>query len=127
DENLHMLFYRNLLAAALQVAPNQTMQAITEVVKTFQMPGNGIENFTRKSVQIAMAGIYDLRIHHDEVIWPLLRQWGVFDLAGLDAEGEKARVELAGFLTRLDGQASRFAERRAAAHERSARSLPASG
>ena len=39
DENLHMLFYRNLLGAALEVAPNQTMRAITEVVKTFEMPG----------------------------------------------------------------------------------------
>jgi acyl-[acyl-carrier-protein] desaturase len=56
-----------------------------------------------------------LRIHHDEVIWPLLRQWGVLDLERLDAEGEKARVELAEFLTQLDRQASRFEERRAAA------------
>jgi acyl-[acyl-carrier-protein] desaturase len=66
-----MLFYRNLLTAALDLAPNATMRAICDVVKSFQMPGHTIENFTRKSVQIAMAGIYDLRIHHDEVLTAL--------------------------------------------------------
>jgi len=60
DENLHMLFYRNLLGAALELAPNGTMRAITDVVKSFQMPGHGIEGFGRKAVQIAMGGIYDL-------------------------------------------------------------------
>ena len=28
DENLHMVFYRNLLQAALELAPNETMRAI---------------------------------------------------------------------------------------------------
>ena len=112
DENLHMVFYRNLLGASLKVAPNQTMQAITEVVKSFQMPGNTIENFTRKSVQIALAGIYDLRIHRDEVLSPVLRHWGVFDLEGLDGEGEKARQELSDILESLDSAASRFEEKR---------------
>ena len=32
DENLHMLFYRNLLAAAFELAPDQTMRAVTDVV-----------------------------------------------------------------------------------------------
>jgi acyl-[acyl-carrier-protein] desaturase len=114
DENLHMLFYRNLLAAALELAPDQTMRAITEVVRSFQMPGHTIEDFTRKSVQIAMAGVYDLRIHHAEVLMPVLRQWGVFDLQGLGAEGEKAREELAELLSGLDSAASRFEDKRAA-------------
>jgi len=118
DENLHMLFYRNLLGAALQVAPNQTMRAITEVVKSFEMPGSSIEDFTRKSVQIALSGIYDLRIHHDDVLSPVLRQWGVFDLEGLDAGGEAARDELNAFLAGLDQAASRFEDKRGAHHER---------
>ena len=118
DENLHMLFYRNLLGAALQVAPNQTMRAVTEVVKSFEMPGSSIEDFTRKSVQIALSGIYDLRIHHDDVLSPVLRQWGVFDLEGLDAEGEAARDELNAFLADLDQAASRFEDKRGAHHDR---------
>jgi acyl-[acyl-carrier-protein] desaturase len=112
DENLHMLFYRNLLGASLELAPNQAMRAITEVVKSFEMPGSTIENFTRKSVQIALAGVYDLRIHHDDVLAPVLRAWGVWDVEGLDADGEQARQELADTLAKLDQAASRFEEKR---------------
>ena len=68
-----MIFYRNLLGAAFEIAPDEAMRAVCDVMTTFQMPGHGIENFSRKSVQIAMAGIYDLRIHHDEVVTPMLR------------------------------------------------------
>ncbi|GIH74987.1 acyl-ACP desaturase [Planobispora longispora] len=114
DENLHMLFYRNLLNAAFELTPSQTMRAVTDVVTTFQMPGTGIEGFTRKAMIIANAGIYDLRLHLDDVLMPVLRQWAVFDLKGLDAEGEKAREELAEFLDRTETTASRFVERRAA-------------
>jgi acyl-[acyl-carrier-protein] desaturase len=112
DENLHMLFYRNLLGASLELAPNQAMRAITEVVKTFEMPGSTIEDFTRKSVQIALAGVYDLRIHHDDVLAPVLRAWGVWDVEGLDADGELARQELADILAKVDQLASRFEEKR---------------
>src|SRR6476661_3636976 len=77
DENLHMIFYRNIVEAALDLAPSQTMRAITDEVKSFQMPGAIIPGFGRKAVQMAMAGIYDLRVHHDDIVTPLLRQWGV--------------------------------------------------
>ena len=43
---------------------------------------------------------------------PLVRQWGLFDLEGLDAEGEKARTELADAIATLNTQASRFVEQR---------------
>jgi len=118
DENLHMLFYRNLLHAALQIAPAQALRAVTDVVTSFEMPGSTIQDFTRKSVQIAMAGIYDLRIHHDDVIAPVLRAWGVWDLEDLDAEGEKAREELATFLAGLDAAATRFEDKRATHREK---------
>ena len=120
DENLHMVFYRNLTKAALDIAPSATLRAITDEVVGFAMPGVIIPGFTRKAVQIAQAGIYDLRIHHDEVIWPLLRAWKVFELEGLDAEGEKARTELAEFLARIDAQAVRFEEQRDRARARAA-------
>ncbi|MDD7942874.1 acyl-ACP desaturase [Actinomycetospora lutea] len=120
DENLHMVFYRNLATTALEIAPSATLRAITDEVVGFEMPGAVIPGFTRKAVQIAQAGIYDLRVHHDEVILPLLRQWGVFELEGLDAEGEKARTELADFVTGLDDQAVRFEEKRDRARARAA-------
>jgi acyl-[acyl-carrier-protein] desaturase len=120
DENLHMLFYRNLLTAAFKLAPAQTMRAVTDVVTTFQMPGTGIEGFTRKAMTIANAGIYDLRLHIDDVLMPVLRQWGVFEMTNLDAEGEKARDELSEFLARIETSASRFVERREARRARQA-------
>ncbi|MCA2222392.1 acyl-ACP desaturase [Nonomuraea aurantiaca] len=118
DENLHMLFYRNLLKAAFELDPNQTMRAVTDVVKTFQMPGSSIEGFTRKAMIIAHEGIYDLRLHLDDVLMPVLKQWAVFDKTGLDASGEQAREELAEFLAKTETTAARFVERRA---ERKAR------
>ena len=113
DENLHMIFYRNLVKAGLDLMPDQMLRAITDEVVGFAMPGSTIPGFARKAVQIASAGIYDLRIHHDEVISPLLRHWGVFELTGVGEVGEKARNELSEFLGRLDAQATRFESRRA--------------
>jgi len=112
DENLHMIFYRDLVRAALEIAPDETVRAIAKEAMSFEMPGTGIRDFNRRAVQIAKAGIYDLRIHHDEVLHPLLRSWKFFDLEGLDAAAEQARESLAEFLAGLDAMASAFAEKR---------------
>jgi acyl-[acyl-carrier-protein] desaturase len=111
DENLHMVFYRNLLNAALDLSPDQTMLAILDVVKSFEMPGSSVENYTRKSVQIALAGIYNLRIHRDEVLVPVLRNVKVFERTGFGPAGEAAREELASIMDALDGAAARFEEK----------------
>ena len=120
DENLHMVFYRNLVAAALDRAPDATMCAIRDEVVGFQMPGQGMPGFARNSVTIAKAGIYDLRLHHDEVITPILRYWKVFDRTDFGAAGEQAREELAAFLATLAEQAARFVEKRERQRERAA-------
>ena len=112
DENLHMIFYRNLMDAALQISPDQAMVAILDVVKSFEMPGTGIPGFQRKAVEMAVAGIYDLRQHKDEVLDPVLRFWKVFDLEGLSQEGEVARTELAELMEGLEKQALRFEDKR---------------
>jgi len=112
DENLHMIFYRNLLAGALEIAPDQAMRAITEVVRTFEMPGADIAGFQRKAVEMAIAGVYDLRQHRDDVVMPVLRHWKVFDLEGLSGDGQKARDELSDLLGDLDAQAIRFEDKR---------------
>jgi len=118
DENLHMVFYRNLMAAAFDVAPDETMQAVRDEVVGFEMPGATMADFRRRSVMIAKAGIYDLRLHHDEVVAPILKFWRVFERTDLGAEGEKARDELATFMAGLDSQASRFVEQRDRARAR---------
>ena len=112
DENLHMIFYRNLMDAALKVSPDQAMIAILDVVKNFQMPGANLPGFQRKAVEMAVAGIYDLRSHKDEVVAPVLRFWRVFELEGLSAEGEAARTELAELMESLEKQALRFEDKR---------------
>jgi acyl-[acyl-carrier-protein] desaturase len=120
DENLHMLFYRNVMAAAFELDPDASMEAVVDIAENFAMPGNEVEGFTRRSFTIAMAGIYDLRIHHDEVLSPVLRAWNVWDRTDFGPAGEAARERLATFMAALDAQASRFEDKRAARAERSA-------
>jgi acyl-[acyl-carrier-protein] desaturase len=118
DENLHMVFYRNIVDAAFDIAPDATMRAVADEVIRFEMPGATMAGFRKNSVLIAKAGIYDLRLHHDEVIQPVLRAWKVFERTGLGPVGEQARTELAEFLTGLDAQATRFVESRERARAR---------
>ncbi|MBI1352602.1 MAG: acyl-ACP desaturase [Actinomycetales bacterium] len=112
DENLHMLFYRNVIEAAFDIAPDQSMVAVLGSVRDFAMPGHGIEGFGRKAVEIAVAGIYDLRQHRDEVVMPVLRKWRVFERDDFGPEGEQARDEVAALMSDMDTQASRFEEKR---------------
>ena len=111
DENLHMVFYRDILSAALKLEPSAAVRAIVDEVLAFQMPGAGIPGFLRKAAQIAKAGIYDLRVHRDEVLMPILSHWRIFELTGLDAAAEEARRRLAEHLEQLDEQIARFEER----------------
>src|SRR6476620_10205197 len=50
DENLHMVFYRNLMSAALDLDPDLAMEAIRDEVVGFEMPGAGMADFARSSV-----------------------------------------------------------------------------
>jgi acyl-[acyl-carrier-protein] desaturase len=115
DENLHMVFYRDILSAALKVDPSSTVRAIVDEVLAFEMPGAGIPNFLRKAAAIARAGIYDIRIHRDEVLLPIIQHWKIFDLTGLDAAAEDARRVLANHLEMLEAAAQRFEAKMAAA------------
>jgi acyl-[acyl-carrier-protein] desaturase len=111
DENLHMVLYRDLVTAALDVAPAATLRAVTDEVVGFVMPGTGIPQFRRRAVAVARAGIYDVRVHRDDVVLPLLRFWQVLerDLAP-DAEVERDR--LVAVLEELDRRVERLGSRR---------------
>ncbi|WP_328718514.1 acyl-ACP desaturase [Streptomyces sp. NBC_00247] len=121
DENLHMLFYRNLLEAALDRAPDDTMTAIRDVVLDFRMPGENQPGFARFSAMIAMAGIYDLPLHHEKVVMPVLRHLRVLERTGLGPAGEAAREDLARFVEDLERRAATFTARREERLARSAR------
>jgi acyl-[acyl-carrier-protein] desaturase len=120
DENLHMIFYRNLVAAAFEIEPDATISAVRDEVVNFQMPGATMPDYLRNSVIIAKAGIYDLRLHHDAVVAPILKFWQVFERTDLGPDGEQARTELAEFMAGLDAQANRFVEQREKARTRAA-------
>ena len=114
DENLHMVFYRNLLAAALELAPDAAMRAVADVVTGFRMPGHGIPGFERAAATIALGGVYNLRIHHDDVLRPVLRHLKVLTMSGLGPAGQQAQAEIGEFMDALDAQARKQEERRAA-------------
>jgi acyl-[acyl-carrier-protein] desaturase len=118
DENLHMLFYRNTLSAALEMEPNAAMRAIADVVTNFDMPGANMPGFGRKAVQIALAGIYDLQQHLDDVVAPVLRAWNVFERTDLSGDGLKAREELSAFMDTTYKAAAIFNDKREVHFER---------
>ncbi len=116
DENLHQLFYRDLAAAAFEADPNTMMIALERQVRTFAMPGVGIPGFDRHAALIARAGIYDLQIHHDQILAPVvLRQWDAANISGLSGEGAVAQERLMKRLATSERVARRYAERREAA------------
>lgn len=95
DENLHMIFYRKIGAAAFNVAPNEMMKAVTKEIDEFLMPGaTTIHNFGRKALQIADAGIYDLSMHLNDIVIPTLKKWDVYNREDLTDEGDKIRTHL---------------------------------
>jgi len=115
DENLHYLFYRDLVSAALEVDPSGTVCAIERQVRTFEMPGAGIPDFSAHASAIAAAGIYDLALHHDQVLVPVvLRHWGIPTIEGLSPEAESARERIIGHLARVERIGRRVADRRRA-------------
>lgn len=114
DENLHHVLYRDLMQAALEVDPALALRAIVDEVAGFEMPGTGISGFVRRAAVVARAGIYDLRVHRDDVVMPLLRSWRVFELEGLTGAAEQARDDLVAVLAELDTRVARLMSRRPA-------------
>ncbi len=115
DENLHYVFYRELAKAALEIDPSAMVMAINRQVVGFQMPGLEIPEFKAKAIQMAKAGIYDLRIHHDQVVLPVLyKHWKIDQLTGLTDAAEEAREGITNYLAMLDATATMYEEKRAA-------------
>lgn len=112
DENLHMIFYRNMCGAALDLAPDQALEAVASIVENFRMPGQGMPNFRRNGVLMAKHGIYDPRQHLEEVLTPTLRKWRIFEREDFSAAGEQRREQLADYLATLEGQVRKFEEQR---------------
>jgi len=109
DENLHFLFYRDLASAALMADPSGTVEAIDRQVTRFQMPGAGMEGFATHAVAIAAAGIYNFRVHCEQVLLPLvMMHWRLESIEGLNANGERARHHLLSWMARMQRIADRM-------------------
>jgi acyl-[acyl-carrier-protein] desaturase len=114
DENLHYTFYRDVAAAAITLDPSAMVLAMRRQVLGFAMPGFELRGFRERAIAIAAAGVYDLRIHYEQVLCPvLLKHWRLTELRGLSSEAETARDEVLAF---LDGLGGAGAEERRAAH-----------
>ncbi|MGF1425388.1 acyl-ACP desaturase [Kitasatospora sp. LaBMicrA B282] len=108
DENLHMLFYRDLFAAALELAPDAATAALADVICDFEMPGTAIPGFRSRALRIAAAGIYDLDIHREQVLLPVLRALGIMTRGDLGPAGEEARERIGRHLEELRATSLRF-------------------
>jgi acyl-[acyl-carrier-protein] desaturase len=119
DENLHYLFYRDLVTAALEIDPSGMVEAIKRQALKFEMPGAGIPGFAQHAKAIAKAGIYDLALHHDSILKPvILGHWDVANRQDLTPSAAAARDRLLQFISRLGRAANRFKERGAQAGPR---------
>ena len=114
DENLHHLFYRDLTSAALEVDPSTAVQAIERQVVGFEMPGTGIPGFAAHAAAIAKAGIYDLAIHYEQILAPVvLRQWDLASIRASTPQPSCARDRLMARLAKNERVARRITDRRA--------------
>lgn len=114
DENHHFLFYRDLVSAALEKHPSVMVPAIERQVRTFEMPGAGMPEFKAHAKRIADAGIYDVPIHHSQILEPVvLREWRITAIERLDGAAEAARERLVEAIGKLGRIAERISQRRA--------------
>ncbi|MFI6868526.1 acyl-ACP desaturase [Nocardia sp. NPDC050406] len=94
DDELQAIFFANLVEAALDLVPDQTMRAIADRVADFRVPEVELADGRSSDDVLAAAGIYDRAKEPELVFAPLLEQWKVFSRTDLGEEGEKARAEL---------------------------------
>jgi acyl-[acyl-carrier-protein] desaturase len=121
DENLHMIFYRDVSEAGLDIAPNQAMKSLHRVLRNFKMPGFTVPEFRRKAVIIAVGGIYDPRIHLDDVVMPVLKKWRIFERDDFTGEAAAMRDDLALLVEELEQACDKFEESKRRRLEREAR------
>lgn len=109
DENLHFLFYRDMATALLHADPSAGMMAIDRQITGFAMPGTGIADFARHASMIAASGIYDVRVHYEQILVPVvLNHWRIETLAGLSPAAEEARQHLLAYIARIRRVAARI-------------------
>ncbi|WP_327142017.1 acyl-ACP desaturase [Nocardia sp. NBC_01327] len=95
DDELQAVFFANLISAALDLAPDQTVRAIADRIADFHVPVVKLADGTTSDELLAEAGIYDRANEPALVFGPLLERWNIFTRTDFSEAGEKARAELA--------------------------------
>ncbi|MFF0491539.1 acyl-ACP desaturase [Nocardia sp. NPDC004068] len=95
DDELQSVFFANLVAAALDLAPDQTARAIADRITDFHVPEVTLADGRNSTKVLAEAGIYDPTREPDLVFTPLLDRWNFFTRTDFGETGETARAELA--------------------------------
>jgi acyl-[acyl-carrier-protein] desaturase len=108
DENLHMIFYRDVSEAGFEIAPDQAMHSLHRVLRNFKMPGFTVPEFRRKAVIIAVGGVYDPRIHLDDVVMPVLKKWRIFEREDFTGEAARMRDDLGKLVEELEQACDKF-------------------
>jgi len=121
DENLHMIFYRDVSEAGFDIAPNQAMHSLHRVLRNFKMPGYTVPEFRRKAVIIAVGGVYDPRIHLDDVVVPVLKKWRIFEREDFTGEAAEMRDDLGKLVEELEETCEKFEDAKRRRLEREAK------
>src|ERR1700754_2931438 len=108
DENLHMIFYRDVSEAGFDIAPNQAMGSLHRVLRNFKMPGYTIPDFRRRGVIIAVGGVFNPRIFVDDVVMPVLKKWRIFEREDFTGEAAEMRDDLGKLVEELEETCVKF-------------------
>jgi len=87
------------------------LPALNRVLQDFNMPGTLIPGFGRRALAMARLGIYNQRIHAENVVEPLLRHFKIEDIGDLSPEAEHARDEILAIAPALIVAAEKFEAR----------------
>jgi len=111
DENFHYVFYRDMAINAIELDPSAVVMAMHRQILNFAMPGAGIPGFRQKAKAMANAGVYNLRIHLEQVLRPVLENhFRLAQIEGLSDAAKQAREEIFEHLERLKRVATRLGE-----------------
>jgi len=111
DENHHYIFYKSVMQAMLNQSPSTVLDGIYRTLTGFEMPGVAMPRFMRRSIEVAKAGVYNLRIHHDRVVMPVLRDWRIADLTGLKPAAAEVQEKIMAVPAQIMEKAEIFEKR----------------
>lgn len=112
DENYHYIFYKGIVQAMMKLDPSTCISSMRKVYENFDMPGTVAPKFRRRATYAARAEIYDMRIHAEKIIAPVLREFKIENIDDLTPQADEDREALIALPGKLLERAERF-ERRA--------------